>query len=115
MILSGADAGARFVFGELAGDHPSVAWHAIAGIKITSTIIVVAALSAVPAWLCGSILKKHAAKDGGAGSDWIPLSLLPYAVGRFQHRHKGAIVFGYLFGNLLFGASVIALFLVLKK
>ena len=76
---------------------------------------IVAALSAGPAWLCGSILKKHAAKDGGAGSDWIPLSLLPYAVGRFQHRHKGAIVFGYLFSNLLFAAAVITLLVVLKK
>ena len=76
---------------------------------------IVAALSAGPAWLCGSILTKPAAKDGGAGSDWIPLSLLPYGITRFQHRHKGAIVFGYLFGNLLFGASVVALIFVLKK
>lgn len=76
---------------------------------------IVAALAAGPAWLCGSILKKHAAKDGGAGSDWIPLSLLPYGLTRFQHRHKGAIVFGYLFGNLLFAASVIALLFVLKN
>jgi len=76
---------------------------------------IVAALCAGPAWLCGSILKKHAKKDGGAGSDWIPLSLLPYGFSRFQHRHKGAIVFGYLFSNLLFAASVIALILLLKK
>jgi len=76
---------------------------------------VVAALSAGPAWLCGSILKKHAAKDGGAGSDWIPLSLLPYGLSRFQHRHKAAIVFGYLFSNLLFAAAVITILVVLKK
>lgn len=78
-------------------------------------IVTVGVLAAVPAWLCGSILKKHAAKDGGAGSDWIPLSLLPYGLTRFQHRHKGAIVFGYLFSNLLFAAAVIALIVVLKK
>src|SRR5262245_40469364 len=76
---------------------------------------IVAALSALPAWLCGSILKRHAAKDGGAGSDWLPLSLLPYGLTRFQHRHKIAIVWGYLFSNLLFAGSVVALILVLKK
>ncbi len=47
VVLNGADQGARFVFGELAGDHDSVAWKAIVGIKIMSTIIVVASLSAV--------------------------------------------------------------------
>jgi len=82
---------------------------------LIACIVIIAVLAAVPAWLCGSILKKHAKKDGGAGSDWIPLSLLPYGFSRFQHRHKGAIVFGYLFSNLLFAASVIALILVLKK
>jgi len=47
LILRGADEGAGFVFGELAGNNPSVAWKAIAGIKIMTTIIVVATLSAV--------------------------------------------------------------------
>ena len=45
VVLLGADAGARFVFGPLAGAHPDVAWPAIAGIKIMTTIIVVATLS----------------------------------------------------------------------
>src|SRR2546423_437302 len=76
---------------------------------------VVAVLAALPAWLCGSILRRHAAKEGGAGSDWIPLSLLPYGLGRFQHRHKGAIVFGYVFSNLLFAAAVVALIVALKQ
>lgn len=76
---------------------------------------IVAALSALPAWLCGSILKKHAAKDGGAGSDWIPLSLLPYGLSRFQHPHKIAIVWGYVFSNLLFAGSVIALIVVMRN
>ena len=75
---------------------------------------IVAALSALPAWLCGSILKKHAVKDGGAGSDWIPLSLLPYGLSRFQHRHKIAIVWGYLFSNLLFAAAIVALVVLLR-
>lgn len=74
----------------------------------------VAALAMVPSWLCGSILRRHAAKDGGAGSDWIPLSLLPYGWGRFQHPHKIAIVWGYLFSNLLFAGALVALAVYLK-
>ena len=46
-ILLGADEGADFVFGPLAGSHPDVAWPAIVGIKIMTTIIVVAMLSAI--------------------------------------------------------------------
>lgn len=84
--------------------------------SIPLTLLGVAAvLSALPAWLCGSILKKHAAKDGGAGSDWIPLSLLPYGVSRFQHRHKIAIVWGYVFSNLLFAGSVVALLVLMRS
>lgn len=47
LILEGADAGASFVFGELAGSNSAVAWKAIAGIKILTTIIVVASLSSI--------------------------------------------------------------------
>ena len=47
VILTGADEGAKFVFGPLAGDHPAVTWKASAGIKIMASIIVVAALSSV--------------------------------------------------------------------
>jgi hypothetical protein len=78
-------------------------------------LAVLAALAALPAWLCGSILKRHATKEGGAGSDWIPLSLLPYGLGRFQHRHKIAIVWGYLFSNLLLAGAVVALIFFLKR
>ena len=77
--------------------------------------IIVAVLSIGPAWLCGTILKRHAQKEGGAGSDWIPLSLLPYGLSRFQHRHKAAIVFGYLFANLVFAAAVIAAIVILRQ
>jgi hypothetical protein len=76
---------------------------------------ILAALSALPAWLCGSILKKHAVKDGGAGSDWLPLSLLPYGLSRFQHPHKFAVVWGYLFSNVLFLGSVIGLIVALRN
>lgn len=46
-VLAGADAGANFVFGPLAGNNPDVAWNAVAGIKIMTTIIIVATLSAI--------------------------------------------------------------------
>jgi hypothetical protein len=82
---------------------------------LAAVLVVVIALSALPGWLCGSILRKHAEKDGGAGSDWIPLSLLPYGLSRFQHRHKIAVVWGYVFSNLMFAGSLIGLLIVLKK
>jgi CNT family concentrative nucleoside transporter len=47
VILRGADAGAKFVFGPLAGDDAAVTWKAIAGIKITTTIVAVATLSSL--------------------------------------------------------------------
>jgi CNT family concentrative nucleoside transporter len=47
IILRAADEGAAFVFGELAGGNPTVPWQAIAGIKIMTTIIIVASISAV--------------------------------------------------------------------
>ena len=47
VVLQGADAGASFVFGPLAGSHPDVAWAAINGIKIMTTIIIVATISAI--------------------------------------------------------------------
>lgn len=46
-ILAGADAGANFVFGPLAGNNVAVQWKAIAGIKIMTTIIIVATISAL--------------------------------------------------------------------
>jgi CNT family concentrative nucleoside transporter len=46
-VLYGADEGAQFVFGPLAGAHPAVAWSAIAGIKIMTTIIIVAAIASI--------------------------------------------------------------------
>lgn len=78
-------------------------------------LVLVGLLSALPSWLCGSILRRHAAKEGGAGSDWIPLGLLPYGLSRFQHRHKIAIVWGYLFSNLLFAGAVVGIILRLRR
>jgi len=72
-------------------------------------LIVVAFLSALPAWLTASILTRHAKADGESPSGWIPLSVLPYALSRFKHRHKPAIVFGYVASNLVFAAVVAAI------
>jgi integral membrane sensor domain MASE1 len=69
-------------------------------------LVAVAFLAALPAWLTGSILARHAKADGENPSSWIPMSVLPYAVSRFKHRHKPAIVFGYVMSNLLFVAAV---------
>lgn len=81
--------------------------------ELQTLAVVVAVVSAIPAWLTASILKKHAAKAGESPSDWIPLSVLPFALRRFEHPQKAAIVFGYLASNLLFTAAVIAV-LVLR-
>ena len=72
-------------------------------------LLVVAFLSALPAWLTASILTRHAKADGESPSSWIPMSVLPYAIARFKHRHKPAILFGYVASNLVFAAVVIAI------
>jgi hypothetical protein len=82
---------------------------------LTAFIVVIALLAAIPAWLAGSILKRHARQEGGGVSDWIPLGLLPYGFGRFHHRHKTAIVWAYLFSNLLFIAALAALVLLWRS
>jgi len=46
-VLHGADEAARFVFGPLAGNDPAVGWTAIVGIKIMTTIIIVATISSI--------------------------------------------------------------------
>jgi hypothetical protein len=80
--------------------------------ELQTVLIVVAVAAGLPAWLTASILKKHATKAGESPSDWIPLSVLPFALKRFQHPQKGAIVFGYLASNLLFTAAVIAVLIL---
>ena len=50
LILRGADEGAAFVFGELAGGNPLVPWQAIAGIKIMTTIIIVIIIRRLIIW-----------------------------------------------------------------
>lgn len=80
---------------------------------LQTVCIVTAVVASLPAWLTASIIKRHAKLAGEQPSDWIPLSILPYAIARFKHPQKGAIVFGYLASNLLFTAAVVA-FVVLR-
>lgn len=77
--------------------------------------LTLALLSALPAWLCGGILRRHAQADGESPSEWIPFSVLPYAFTRFRHANKLAILWAYLFSNLLFVGAVIGLALTLRK
>lgn len=74
--------------------------------ELQTLLLVVAAASALPAWLTASILKKHAKQAGEPPSDWIPFSVLPFALARFRHPQKGAIVFGYLASNAFFAAAL---------
>ncbi len=76
--------------------------------------IITAVLSIIPGWLTGSIIKKYADKEGIQVWDWIPLALLPYAIGEFKHPNKFAIVWGYIFCNLLFFAALVAIIVVAK-
>ncbi|HXG62373.1 MAG TPA: hypothetical protein VNO22_13430 [Planctomycetota bacterium] len=70
---------------------------------------IVALLTAVPAWLAGSILARRAKADGEPVRDWIPFGLLPYALTRFRHPHRGAIVAAYVAANLVSWGALAAL------
>lgn len=73
------------------------------------------AVSLVPAILSGSILKKYARQEGAGGLDWIPFGLLPYALTRFQHKSKFAIVWAYVFFNLVSLAAIVVLVILLRR
>lgn len=97
VVLHGADEGARFVFGALAGGDPGVPWQAIAGIKIMTTIIIVATLStmgyhygilqrivAVMAWVMRRLMGVSGAESLSCGANVFmgqteaPLLVRPY-------------------------------------
>ena len=84
-------------------------------VPLLAFLIVMAVLSILPGWLTGNIIKKYADKEGITGLDWIPFRLLPYAIKDFKHRNKFAIVWGYVFCNLLFTTAVIAIILVIRS
>lgn len=72
-------------------------------------LVAVAVLTGIPGWLTGAILKKHALREGETPNDWIPFSLIPYALARFRHPHRASIVGAYLLMNLVSWAALITL------
>lgn len=113
-VLRGADEGARFVFGPLAGDHPDVAWKAINGIKIMTTIIIVATLSAVGyhygvlqrivsgiAWVMTRTMNLSGAESlSGAANIFLgqteaPLLIRPYIAGMTRSELMAMMTCGF--------------------
>ena len=78
-------------------------------------LAIVAGVSIVPAWLSGAVVRKHAQRDGEAPSEWIPFAILPYAFARFRHQNKFAIVFAYVFFNLVFLGAIAAFFILRQQ
>lgn len=79
-------------------------------------LVAIAVLTALPAMLTGSILKKRSREEAGGGTDWVPLGYIAYGLTQFKHPKKGAIVWGYVFSNLLsWGAIVTLLVLYLQR
>jgi hypothetical protein len=72
-------------------------------------LALLAILTAVPAWLAGSILARRAKAEGAPVSDGIPFGLLPYALTRFRHPYRGVIVAAYVAANLVSWGAVAAL------
>jgi hypothetical protein len=69
-------------------------------------LVAVAVIGGLPAWFAGNVIKRNAKQDGATASDWIPFSVLVYALRRFRHPKKGAIVFAYTVFNLLSWAAI---------
>ena len=79
-------------------------------------LVAIAVLTALPAILTGSILKKSSKEEAGGGTDWLPLGYIAYGLGPFKHPKKLAIVWGYVFSNLLsWGAILTLLVLYLQQ
>jgi hypothetical protein len=79
---------------------------------LVAFLVILAVLGALPAWLTGNILKRRAKDDGAGGTDWVPLGFLPYGLTRFKHPKKGAIVWGYVFSNLVSWGAIVALLIL---
>ncbi len=76
---------------------------------VVTFLISLAVLSALPAWVAGSVLKRHARQDGEEASEWVPFSILPYAFTRFRHKNRFAILWAYVFSNLVFSGAIVTL------
>lgn len=72
-------------------------------------LVLIVAITILPAWLTGSILKRSAKEAAGGGTDWLPLGYVVYALREFKHPKKLAIVWAYIFSNLLSWGAIIAL------
>ena len=75
-------------------------------------LVAIAVLTALPAMLTGSILKKRSREEAGGGTDWLPLGYIAYGLTQFKHPKKGAIVWGYVFSNLLSWGAILTLLLL---
>ena len=75
-------------------------------------LITMGVITLLPGWLTGNIIRKYADRVGAGATDWIPFSLLPYAIREFKHPNKFAILWGYVFCNLLFTGTAIAIVIV---
>lgn len=118
LILQGADAGADFVFGPLAGNsggaHPEVQWVAIAGIKILATIIVFSTLSAIGyhygvlqrvvaalAWVMSRLLRVSGAESLSCaanvflGQTEAPMLVRPYIAGMTRSELMAVMTGGF--------------------
>ena len=78
-------------------------------------LVILAGLTMIPGWLTGSILKKASREEGGGGTEWIPLGYLVYGLRRFKHPKKTAILWGYLFSNILSWGAIIALLVIFLR
>ena len=78
-------------------------------------LVAIAVITALPAWLTGSILKKSSKKSGGGGTDWTPLGYAIYGLTEFQHPRKGAIVWAYIFSNVLSWGAIVTLVVIVLK
>lgn len=123
VILHGCNDGAEFVFGALNGQSdkfPSVSWHAIAGIKIMSTIIVFSMLSSIGyhygilqklvagmAWVLTRLLRVSGAESfAGAANVFLgqteaPLLVKPYLDSMTRSELMAVMVGG--FANIALG------------
>ena len=72
-------------------------------------LIAIAVIMGLPAWLTGSILKRRSKEEGGGGTDWVPLGYVVYAFTEFQHPRKFAIVWAYIFSNILSWGAIACL------
>jgi hypothetical protein len=78
-------------------------------------LFIVAVLTGIPAWVTGSMLKRRSKEEGGGGTDWFPLGYLGYAVRDFEHPKKFAIVWAYVFSNVLSWGSFLTLIVIFIK